>query len=317
MTTLQTILASINAAVRINENFAAMSPFAVYAMRAPATSGLTWGYYGGRYNGTTISDGTVTLTNGATNYIVANRSSGAVSVSTSTTNWNDQANYKRLYQVVTAGGVATAVTDYRDAYLTSVDEPMNNPMTTAGDIIIGGTPAGGVAPPTRLAPGTNGHVLTLDGGVPTWAAPTGGGGGVAIGFRAYRSASYNFTNASYAKVSLNSESFDQGGYFDSTTNFRFLPTDGVARYYYFAWQFHGTNANQGIASQLRKNGASVAEGQYGARDGTTGRSVGSDIVLLNGATDYVELYGYISSAGTPSCVGGATETRLVGFALPF
>jgi len=50
---------------------------------------------------------------------------------------------------------------------------MNNPMTTAGDIIIGG--ASGT--PVRLGIGTEGQVLTIVSGVPTWAdAPTGTGG---------------------------------------------------------------------------------------------------------------------------------------------
>jgi hypothetical protein len=48
----------------------------------------------------------------------------------------------------------------------------SNPMTTIGDIIIGDT--GGS--PIRLAAGTNGHVLTLSGGSPVWAAGGGGGG---------------------------------------------------------------------------------------------------------------------------------------------
>lgn len=47
---------------------------------------------------------------------------------------------------------------------------MTNPMTGAGDIIIGG----GEGTPTRLAPNIDGQVLTLVGGVPTWADPTGG-----------------------------------------------------------------------------------------------------------------------------------------------
>lgn len=49
---------------------------------------------------------------------------------------------------------------------------MTNPMTTAGDIIYGGSSG----TPTRLAAGTNGDVLTLAAGVPTWAAGGGGGG---------------------------------------------------------------------------------------------------------------------------------------------
>lgn len=47
---------------------------------------------------------------------------------------------------------------------------MTNPMSAAGDIIIGGT--SGV--PSRLAATTNGYVLTLSAGVPVWAAAAGG-----------------------------------------------------------------------------------------------------------------------------------------------
>lgn len=43
---------------------------------------------------------------------------------------------------------------------------MTNPMTTSGDVIYGG--ASGT--PTRLGVGSNGQVLTLAGGVPSWAA---------------------------------------------------------------------------------------------------------------------------------------------------
>jgi len=51
---------------------------------------------------------------------------------------------------------------------------MVNPMTTTGDTIYsssGSTPA-------RLGIGSTGQVLTVAGGVPTWASPAGGGGKV-------------------------------------------------------------------------------------------------------------------------------------------
>lgn len=51
-----------------------------------------------------------------------------------------------------------------------------NPMTTSGDIIYGG--ASGV--PTRLAKSTDGKVLTLDSGLPSWQPAGGGGGGAAF-----------------------------------------------------------------------------------------------------------------------------------------
>jgi hypothetical protein len=44
-----------------------------------------------------------------------------------------------------------------------------SPMTTSGDIIYGGTSGTG----TRLGVGTNGQVLTLASGVPSWASPAG------------------------------------------------------------------------------------------------------------------------------------------------
>jgi hypothetical protein len=50
---------------------------------------------------------------------------------------------------------------------------MTNPMTTTGDTIYsssGSTPA-------RLGIGSTGQVLTVAGGVPSWATPAGGGGG--------------------------------------------------------------------------------------------------------------------------------------------
>ena len=47
-----------------------------------------------------------------------------------------------------------------------------NPMTAAGDLVIGGT--SGV--PTRLAAGTDGYTLTMTAGAPAWGPPAGGGG---------------------------------------------------------------------------------------------------------------------------------------------
>jgi hypothetical protein len=44
-----------------------------------------------------------------------------------------------------------------------------NPMTSSGDMIYGGT----AGAPTRLPAGTAGQILTIAGGIPTWAAATG------------------------------------------------------------------------------------------------------------------------------------------------
>lgn len=103
---------SANNELRVNETLDAASPATLYARRASTTTGLTWGYYGGRISGTAVANGTVTLSNG-TNYVVANRSTNAVSTSTSTTNWNDTGNYTRLYKIVAASSQVTSYEDHR------------------------------------------------------------------------------------------------------------------------------------------------------------------------------------------------------------
>lgn len=99
--------------VPINENFEALDHKAVYGKNHPTTSGLTWGYQGGRWGGIAITAATVALTNAATNYVVVDRSTGAISVSTATTNWNNPSLYGRVYQLTTAGSVVTATQDHR------------------------------------------------------------------------------------------------------------------------------------------------------------------------------------------------------------
>lgn len=99
--------------VPINENFQTLDHAAVFGKRHPASSALTWAYYGGRWGGTSVADGTVALTNAATNYVVVDRSTAAVSVSTATTNWDNPSLYGRAYKLTTAGSVVTATEDHR------------------------------------------------------------------------------------------------------------------------------------------------------------------------------------------------------------
>jgi hypothetical protein len=106
--------------ITANAALNAASPAMLYARRATATSGLTWGYYGGRWAGAVgdglISNSQLTLTASTTNYIVVLRSSGAVSVSTSPTNWNNAADYMRLYLVSTSSTQVTSYQDHRQCY---------------------------------------------------------------------------------------------------------------------------------------------------------------------------------------------------------
>lgn len=113
MTTLQQWAEADTAPwTKLNENIAAMSASGIYSKRAPATTGLTWAFHGGLYNGNTIADGTVTLTNATDNYVVVLRSTGVVSTSTSSTNSLDPL-YAKLYKLTTAGSIVTVELDQR------------------------------------------------------------------------------------------------------------------------------------------------------------------------------------------------------------
>lgn len=102
--------------VIVNENFVSLEHQAVYAMNPATTQSLTWGYVGGRWGGVDVAAGTLSLSDDATNHIVVNRATGAISVSAATTNWNDLGQYARVYRVTTSSGAVTAVEDHRAGF---------------------------------------------------------------------------------------------------------------------------------------------------------------------------------------------------------
>lgn len=102
-----------NPEVVVNRNFQSLEHQSVYGQRQSAHSGLVWGYYGGRWGGNSISDGTFTLSASATNYLVVALSNGAYSASTSSTNWDNADDYARAYKLTTSGSAVTATEDHR------------------------------------------------------------------------------------------------------------------------------------------------------------------------------------------------------------
>jgi len=111
----QVVVGQAQPAVVVNNLVDALSPAACFGQNDLTTSGLTWGYFGGRFIGTAIADGTIALpANEATIYIVAAKATGVVSQSTSITNWNDTTNYQPLYIATTGPSTITDWDDYRE-----------------------------------------------------------------------------------------------------------------------------------------------------------------------------------------------------------
>jgi hypothetical protein len=130
-------------ATKVNELIDAASPATLYGRHASSCSGNTWGYYGGPMTKAdasiaVIANGTLTLALSSSNYIVAQKSNGAVSSSTTTTNWNDTANYWRLYSVVCGATTATDWDDYRQiGAMTGHGTGPVAPVTKTGNFTLG------------------------------------------------------------------------------------------------------------------------------------------------------------------------------------
>lgn len=96
-----------------NAAFDSFSPSATYGRRASSTSGLNFGYYGGKVRiagvSTAISNGSIALTASVTNYIEAHPDTGVVSKNNSAFT----PGYLPLYSVVTGASTITSWTDCR------------------------------------------------------------------------------------------------------------------------------------------------------------------------------------------------------------
>ena len=71
-----------------------------------------------------------------------------------------------LASKITAGSNVTITNNGTAIEISSIDTGMLNPMTTAGDLIVGG--ASGA--PNRIGIGTDGYVLTVSSGAPVWSS---------------------------------------------------------------------------------------------------------------------------------------------------
>ena len=128
--------------------------------------------------------------------------------------------------------------------------------------------------------------------------------GTGPAFSAYPSGTQSITSGVYTKVACNTEEFDTNSNYDKDTNYRFTPT--VAGYY----QVNGSVAPNGTSTSsctaaIYKNG-SVAK--YGAYMQTlNANSTVSALIYLNGSTDYIEMYTYVT-ASVASVGNGASST---------
>jgi hypothetical protein len=152
--------------------------------------------------------------------------------------------------------------------------------------------ATGTGTVTLLAPVTNtNRTLTLPDA--TGTVLTTATAGVPVNgpaFSAYRSGTQAYTSNTFTKIQLNTESFDTNSCYDSVTNYRFTPT--VAGYYLCTGQIQ-TSAGTYVETDIYKNGVSNGYSQINSAWGIPT----TQLIYLNGSTDYIELYGFVTTSG--------------------
>lgn len=118
--------------------------------------------------------------------------------------------------------------------------------------------------------------------------------GTGPAFSAWQSSAQSISANTWTKLQFQTKEFDTASAFDSVTNSRFQPT--VAGYYQVNGAFYPGGVTTAILG-IYKNGSQFKQGSYFVATVIISQTF-SSLVYLNGSTDYIELYGYSSSAVT-------------------
>jgi hypothetical protein len=200
---------------------------------------------------------------------------------------------------------------------TSVDTTTKNlnPSTTLGDIEYRSSTAN---TNTRLGIGTTGQILTVAGGVPSWATPAASTP-TFVGCQIFMGASVSLSNNTFtAMVFAETDYLDTDGFHDpASNNSRITIPSGKGGKYLVFGQIVNDQGSGPARIRINLNGSVFLENRFAqGNDDFTGQ-ISSIITLAAG--DYVELIGYQNSGGANDAWGttalGGTRATAFGVQL--
>jgi len=167
-----------------------------------------------------------------------------------------------------------------------------NPSTTLGDIEYRSSTAN---TNTRLGIGSTGQVLTVSGGVPTWAAPSSAG---FVGTSLTKSDNQSVTNATYTAITFDGEDYDTNTFHDnSTNNSRItIPSGKAGKYLVTANLIFESNPTGLRIINIYKNGSATGDKSIAAVSGFN-MALATSIVMDLAVGDYIQAFVYQSSGG--------------------
>jgi len=133
-------------------------------------------------------------------------------------------------------------------------------------------------------------------------------------FKATGADNIALTNNTFTKVQFNSEEFDVGGYYDSTTNYRYTPqVAGKYLIYGRVYITYASEATENLYIAIYKNG--TAAQQFARSDDSSlyGSVQISSLIEMNGSSDYVEIYTKTSSSTNAVYYSGGTLGEFSGY----
>ena len=179
-------------------------------------------------------------------------------------------------------------------------------LTTAGDIAY----ASAAGTPARLGIGSSAQVLTVSGGVPSWATPAGGS--TFVGASVYKSANQTISTATQTILSWDSEDFDTNSFHDtSTNNGRFTIPAGKGGKYLIATNLYMTHFSTSVQFYIDifKNGSLLYQIMSPWMTGYENNGISASAVVNASVADYFELRITQSSTGNATITGGVYNSR--------
>jgi len=187
-----------------------------------------------------------------------------------------------------------------------------NPSTTLGDIEYRSSTAN---TNTRLGIGSTGNVLTVAGGVPTWAAPASPTltfSGASI----YKSADQSISNSSQTKITFDTERFDTDAYHSLVSNTeRFtIPAGKDGKYSFSAGIQYAQNStgNYRILS-IYKNGSTQKFATLLLPVNAPNMALNMTVIDDAVAGDYYEVAGFQDSGGSLNVRGSEATWFMITY----
>ena len=141
-------------------------------------------------------------------------------------------------------------------------------------------------------------------------------------FQAYLNSSQSISDSTWTKVEFDTEQFDTDSDYDNSSNYRFTPTT-AGKYYIYASILPETGANDNnielVQMKIRRNGVDYSGMQFDFRSDSDGRKFqisASNVMDMNGSSDYAEVFGYLKcGTGTRAFAGGQDNAYFGGYKL--